>query len=378
MNISEINFEKQETGLYAPTEPKQLTGLHEHDPDYDKLMGVIENARYGVYHGRSGRPYEILTFNHHNLNRGDVYIKPSTSFSSAYKNPANVLETALLAESNPDASYVYIASFGNHPTGLMDKQDRKHVSRTGRQTKGLGTQEEPYEHLESYADMAQVLMDNGIHPTHFTADEEAARIVYGLMRALPSDTIKGALLNGPEGFSSTASYNRVQFTEDMRSRIRRRTQKDDNTGDLTPVNIKEVKKRLPEIYRGLGKIAHLAPLPLFLFPKDVYLKAHLMRAYSRHNKLDNLADHAVYHDLRAALESHSARIVMQLGIENRLQDVSACVTVGALVMNSLSSEQTASGERSISIVLGEGGHNEHTDNPRGRAAIERHALRAGK
>jgi hypothetical protein len=313
-----------------------------------------------------------VVFNPENATDARI-LKPSTSFSSGYKNPANLIETALAATVNPGASYVYIGSFGNHPTGHMGATDLWHVARTGRYTTGDGSSDQPYQALDSVKDMAEAVEDHDLAPTHMTADVEAGRLALGLMSALDTDSIKGAYLNGLDGISPSASYVRAKLSEDLKSRIHRRGIGDGRPGELTPVNIKEAKKRMPNIYRGLGRVAHLAPLPVLLFPRDDFDKALTTVGFRGHHHLDDLEDHAVYNDMSAALRCQKATITLQFNRESDIHDVEDCKKFGGLVMDNIPSD-ILSEDRGVRLLIGEGHLDQNTDTPYDRTRVERYAF----
>jgi hypothetical protein len=376
VNLKNIEYVKSPDGYEESyEEPLQLKGIKSFDGvEYEELrQRFIEgNDTYDLKKGESGRRYETIVFNAGQLSTSRI-VKISTSFSSALKNPANVLETALAATLNPEAAYVYVASFGNYPTGLMEHEDLKYVTKTGRYTKGLGTDDDPYRPLNSVEDMAAILDDNNLSPTHIAVDEEATRPALGLMHAAKPNSIKAAYLNGPDGISPTDNYVMAQFSDDIRSRIYRRKLEDDDPGQLTPASIKEIKKTMPNIYHGIGRIAHLAPLPLLLFPKDDWNKAHLVVGFRGHNDLENLSDHAIFQDTQAALRRQEAIITMQFNTESAFTNLRDVRKFGKITMDALP-EEMKDGSRKVRIIIGEGTHNAHTDDPYGRSRVERYIL----
>jgi hypothetical protein len=376
VNLKNIEYVKSPDGYEESyEEPLQLKGIKSFDGvEYEELrQRFIEgNDTYDLKKGESGRRYETIVFNAGQLSTSRI-VKISTSFSSALKNPANVLETALAATLNPEAAYVYVASFGNYPTGLMEHEDLKYVTKTGRYTKGLGTDDDPYRPLNSVEDMAAILDDNNLSPTHIAVDEEATRPALGLMHAAKPNSIKAAYLNGPDGISPTDNYVMAQFSDDIRSRIYRRKLEDDDPGQLTPASIKEIKKTMPKIYHGIGRIAHLAPLPVLLFPKDDWNKAHLVVGFRGHNDLENLSDHAIFQDTQAALRRQEAIITMQFNTESAFTNLRDVRKFGKITMDALP-EEMKDGSRKVRIIIGEGTHNAHTDDPYGRSRVERYIL----
>jgi hypothetical protein len=376
VNLKLVEYEKSPEG-YRETyeEPRQLKGIKSFDGvDYEELRQRYAegNETYDRLYGPSGRRYEVLVFNAGKLSVARI-LKISTSYSGAVKNPANIVETALAATLNPEAAYIYATMFGNYPTGLMESEDLRHVRKTGRYTKGLGTDDDPYRPLNSVEDMAAMLADNNLSPTHIAVDEEAARPALGLMHAAEPNSIKAAYLNGPDGISPTDNYVRAQFSDDIKSRIYRRKLEDEDPGLLTPASIKDIKKNMPNIYHGIGRIAHLAPLPVLLFPKDDWSKANLVLGYRGHNDLDKPEDHAIFQDTQAALRKQTAVITMQFNTESAFTSLKDVRRFGLMSMDELP-EKMKDGSRSLRLIIGEGTHNAHTDDPYGRTRVERYAM----
>ncbi|HYF96799.1 MAG TPA: hypothetical protein VD947_02035 [Patescibacteria group bacterium] len=374
VRLHQIDFLPGDEGYEIATgQPTELRGLHRPDIIYEELTRRFEegNDTYDIVAGPSGRPYEIVIFNPTQTAEA-LIVKPSTSYSSAKKNPGNFLETALAATANPGAAYMYIGSFGNNPTGHMDKADRKYLRKTGRYTTGDG-RDSQYHALESVEDMAAVAEYVKTSSRYFTADSEAGRLVLGLMAGLPKDSVAGAYLNGIDGISPAAHYTGAKLSEDLKSRIHRRGIGPGHPGELTPVNIKDVKRRVPNIYRGLGRIAHLAPLPVFLFPLDTRDKIGLTLGFRGHNDLGELATHAVLQDTRAALLQQDTTITMQFNTESAIEDIEDCKIFAKAVMDSLP-EEARSRNRRLRLLIGEGTHDQHTDAPHDRTRIERHAF----
>lgn len=366
LKLKQVEYELASTGLYVPytEEPQDLRGQHVPDQvDYEVLRKLFAegNDTYEVTTDARGMRHETILFNADQASTALVF-KPSTSFSSAYKNPANVLDVALAAALNPGAAYMYWGSDGNHPTGHMTQRDRAWRYRTGRYTVGNGTDENPYRIVDSYRYFAEMLEEQGRAPSHMSADQEAGRAALALMTALSPNTVRGAYLNGIDGISPSASYIKAPFVEDMKSRVYRRSIGDGKPGELTPVNIKELKKAMPAIYSGLGKIAHLAPLPVFLFPLDVRDKIGLTLGFRGHKDLANLDDHAAYQDMSAALRQQKAMITMQFNEGSQQHDLKDCGTFSQAVMNNIP-EEIRDKDRGVRMLLGVGNWTESTDKP---------------
>lgn len=355
-----------------------MQGQHTpHEVDYDELHErfLEGNDTYRVVRDRRGMTHELILFNADQAHKA-VILKPSTSFSSGLKNPANVLETALSATMNPGAAYLYWGSDGNYPTGHMSDEDRRYRRQTGRYTRGDGSAEHPYEAVDSIKYFAEMLT-SGKHapvPTHGMADQEAGRVLLGVMTALEGDSIKGAYFNGIDGVSPGKNYVAAPFLEDMQSRIRRRRANDQTKpGELTPYNIKDIKQTMPSIYRDLGKIAHLAPLPVFIFPRDVRDKIGLTLGFRGHKDLSDLNDHALYHDMSAALQRHDATFTLQFNEGSQQHDLEKCITFSQEVMNHIPSElRTAT--RGLRLFLGKGTWTKSTDEPLEATRVQRLAL----
>jgi hypothetical protein len=163
-----------------------------------------------------------------------------------------------------------------------------------------------------------------------------------------------------------------QFSDDLRSRIYRRGLGDDDPGLLTPSTIKDLKRNMPNIYHGIGRVLHIAPIPMLLLP-DLRNKLHLVRGYRGHNNLDNPEDHAVFQDIQAALRQHEATITMQFNTESVFSNLSDTRRFGRMTMDALP-EEMRDGKRKLRLIVGEGNHNAHTDNPYGRTRVERYVL----
>jgi hypothetical protein len=377
--LTQVDYQPSPDGYeIIASDPSDSHGLYAPDPDiiYEDLQKRLEegNDTYEIIHGPSGRNYEIAIFNPAKLAVARI-LRPSTSFSSLYKNPGNALEIALSAAANPGAAHIYIASFGNQPTGHMTSTDRKYVSQTGRYTRGNGTLAHPYRPIASVQDMAEALQshDPRLAPTDLSTDAEAGRLALGLMAAFEHNSIKGAYLNGLDGISPSAHYEAARLSEDLRSRIHRRGIGEGKPGELTPVNIKDVKKRMPRIYHGLGSVAHIAPLPVFLYPKDVRDKLELTKGFRGHKDLLSLTEHAVANDMLAALTRQNTMITLQFNKESAEHDIGDCIKFGGMIMNCISEEMRTE-ERGVRLLIGEGGLDKHTDAPHDRTRVERYVL----
>ena len=359
--------------------PETLRGVaHAAEVEYDDLVLRIEegNENYRVTRDRFDTRHETVLFNGNRAGNA-LILKPSTTFSSALKNPGNFLETALAATLNPDAAYMYWGAY-NYPSGHLRPADRTYVRQTGRYTHGDGSDQDPYRAVDSIKDVVDMFARQERVPTHFVADQEAGRLVLPIMVEI--GTTRGAYLNGIDGISPRASYAKASFMEDVQSRIRRRRMGDGQPGELTPVNIKDVKHRVPTIYTGLGRIAHLPIVPLVLFPRDDAAKVNLMVAYSRHNDLDDLVDHAVYQDMSAALqgtdvpaEAEQPLITMQFNRESTQHDLEDCFRYGQLVMGSIPAGMRSPG-RSVRILVGDGTWTQNTDAPYDSSRMQRLGL----
>lgn len=366
LQLKQVEYELLPSGLYVPhsEEPQAIRGQHvpdqvEHEDLHKRF--VEGNDTYQVTTDARGMTHETILFNADMASKA-LILKPSTSFSSAYKNPANVLDVALAATLNPGAAYLYWGSDGNYPTGHMLHKDRAYRYRTARYTVGDGSEATPYRVLDSYRYFAEMLEEQDRAPTHLSADQEAGRAAVAIMAALSPGTVRGAYLNGIDGISPSASYVKAPFVEDMKSRVYRRSIGDGKVGELTPVNIKELKRAMPAIYSGLGKIAHLAPLPVFLFPLDVRDKIGLTLGFRGHKDLTDLADHAVFQDMSAALRQQEAMITMQFNEGSQQHDLEDCGAFSQAVMNNIP-EELRSENRGVRMLLGTGNWTESTDKP---------------
>ncbi len=369
LQLTEVSY-LSTAGGYEVVEgtPTTQRGIYEPTVDYDDLLRRIEEANetYKVITSSDGRRYEVAIFNAEQRETARV-VKPSTSFSSLYKNPANALETALTATINPEAAYIYVGSFGNHPTGHLRPSELAYIAKTGRYSTGNGTSEQPYKVLDSVVDLAKTLTEHDLAPTHLSGNVEAGRLALALMTALPENTIRGAYLNGLDGISSDTHYMAPKLIEDMQSRIVRHG-KDGRPGEMTTANIDDVKQRMPRIYHGLGRIAHYAPLPVFLFPRDVIDKLAVTQGFRQHNHLGDLANHAVYHDLLAALYNQETTITMQFNSESAIHSLEACKKFGKIIMDGLPEEKRDT--RQVRLWIGEGKLDQNTDAPYEYARLE--------
>lgn len=359
-----------ETNLAIAGVPQRLRGLQVPMLQYDDLLAVMKQANdsYDIIKGPSGSQYEVAVFG-----TGPIMLKPSTSFSSLYKNPGNALETAVEAAMNPGVSIVYVASLGNHPTSNRNLEELRYIRDTGRRTLGDGSPSNPYRPLRSLDDQSNALYDHGFVPKFIKADAEAGREALGLMVAFETDSIEQVFLNGLDGLSKSAHYARSRLTEDARSRINRRAIKDGQPGEVTPVNIKDVKKQMPNIYRGLGRIAHLAPLPVLLYPRDDIEKMYVTLGNRSHNDLSDLDDHAVYTDIGAALRNQESVITIQANSESPEHKLEDCIEFGRLAMDAIPQELRGDNRR-IRFLLGEGGLDAHTDKPHESARVAGHVF----
>lgn len=376
LDIKAVNYIWTPAG-YEPAsrEPEAIRGQHVSDEvDHDALMQVIKDANenYSITKDNNGITRESIMFNADSDSEALIY-NTTTSFSGIMKNPANVIQIALAATMNPGARYLMVSSEGNYPTGHMLPHDRKYRRQTGRSTRGDGSDSDPYRGMDSFLSLAEMLHDQDRVPTHIMANEEAGRSALGLAAALGQNSLKGIYLNGIDGISPSASYIRAPFAEDMASRVRRRRSGDGKPGELTPFNIKELKKAMPTIYMGLGRIAHLAPLPVFMFPLDVRDKASLTLGYRGHKDLGKLADHAVFHDISAALRQHDAPITAQFNQGSQQHNLDDCIVFGQKVMDNVP-EELRTDERQMKLLLGVGNWTKHTDQPHEGVRLQRLAL----
>ena len=64
---------------------------------------------------------------------------------------------------------------------------------------------------------------------------------------------------------------------------------------------------------------------------------------------------------------------MQFNTDSSMHDIDQCVELGKILMNSIPQSQR-SDKRIVRILIGEGGLDQHADNPHERTRIERQAL----
>lgn len=370
----ETGFEPRERGVevsdgYAVSD----------EVDHDELQARIKEANdnYQVTQDAQGYAHEMTLMNADKAGRG-ILLRPSTSFSGVLKNPAWMLESALLATLYPNVAHLSWTSFGNSPTDGVNRDDRKYLRHSGRYTKGTGTEDDPYRAVDSIKRTIDMFASQERLPTHFIADQEAARLVLPMMVELEADSVRGASLNGLDGLVKGANYVASPFLEDMQSRVRRHNIGDGKTGEATPVNLKELKRNMPNVYHGWRYIAHLAPLPLAIFARDLDDKWATIQGYRKHNDLTDLADHAVYHDMSAALRQQSAPITLQMNEKSgQHRDIEGCIQFGKFVMDSIPEELFASDgdERGVKLLISkEGTWSQNTDSPYETAAIRKLGL----
>jgi hypothetical protein len=348
-------------GLVMPAEV-------DHDEYLKRIKEADENRQ--VFIDSAGKHHELTIMNADKVEHAIIF-RPSTSFSSITKNPAWMLEGAFLAASYPNAAHVNWSSFGNYATSGMSFSDVLHNIRTGRLTRGDGSEADPYQALDSVKRLVELLERNDLLPTHFVADQEAGRLVLPMMVELPEDSVKGVALNGINGIAAGASYVKAPLMEDAASRIRRRQMGNGETGDATPANIKELKANMPHVYHGWQKYIHIAPLTLALLRDDLYKGGHLI-ATSGHNDLDNTGQHAVYQDMRAALQRQDVRIDLQFNAKSsQHRNLDDCIRLGKLIMEGLTEIGADDGEqRGVRLLLSdEGTWSGNTDQPRQTSAI---------
>ncbi len=369
--LRQVDFVPSPTGYEVETgEPTALRGLQASPVEYHELASRMDeaNTSYSMVRGPSGKRYERIIFNAHKLAEAQVY-KSATSFSSGYKNPANVLETALQATMNPDAAYIYLGALGNRPSRHMKLRELGYIALRGRYTKGSGTDADPYRPLPTVADWAVAAQSGLPKPerTYFIADAEGGRAALGLMSAFAANSVHGVLLNGVDGISHTRNYAGVKLLEDAKSRIYRRRKAPEQPGELTPVNIKDLKRRMPNVYRRFGRIAHNAPLPL-VFVRDVFDKLLVTAGFMRNDRLQRLGRHAVFHDMRAALMQQDATATLIFNSDSAIHEEEPCIEFGKTVMNSLP-EDMRTATRRVRLLLGQGTLDHNTDRPHDYARI---------
>lgn len=343
-------------------------GLEPIEVTPDVLEAKIKeiNSGYAIIWGPNGRNYEVCVLNPENSDRG-IIARPSTGFSSLLKNPANALELAYLAVANPEYAHLYVASFGNKPTKGMLIGDLLHTARTGRYSRGDGTPNDPYTPLSSVEDLVEALDVVSMIPTHFSANAEAGRLALAMMGALKPGSVQGVYLNGLDGISGKKGYAGPKLTEDAKSRVERRT-KEQPIGVATPASIKRVKDLVPEIYSGMGRITHMAPLTLAICFKDLVHKGFVYAGVRGHNDLDNLTDHAVYNDfLSAVSQQPNSAITMRFNRQSGIHDIDDCIRFGKFIMSS-------AGSLNLELLIGDGGLDDQQLDPENAILAERIAF----
>ena len=356
---------------YEPSPPVKLSGIEKpsisHEAYLSKLDEINDSFRI-IQDPYSERCFEVAVVNQHKLGE-EAILFPSTHFSSLTQNPGNAIELAAHGAANPGAARIYVAYPGVGGTDRLLHRERKHIARTGRFTYGSRESGEQFRPLMSLVSMAIALAQEELVPNHITGDESGGRLGIGLMAAMKPGTIKDAYLNGIPGISPKANYSTAMVKEDVSSRVRRRAQPETQPGEITPDGIKEAKSRLPKIYKGLGHSGLLlgtyvqAPLTL---PANV-------RAFRGHNDLSSPLTHGALQDTVAALVNQEANITLQFNRESSIHELKDCVRFGKLVMDRIP-ELWRSDKRALSLLIGTGTLDSHTDVPQERWRTESYAL----
>jgi hypothetical protein len=379
LNIMEIVYKQTPEGYTA--EEKQL-GAHdglvmpESVGEDEYLKRIREaNSNFQRLADGEGRRHELTVMNAEKMENGIIF-RPSTSFSSITKNPAWMLEGAYLAASYPNVAHVNWSAFNNYGTRALKMRDILYNTRTGRLTKGNGSDSDPYRAVDSIKRLVNMLDEHDLMPTHFVADQEAGRLVLPMMVEMANDSVRGVALNGIDGIAKSASYVAAPLMEDAASRIRRRHIGDGEVGEVTPMRVAELKANMPSVYHGWQKNIHIAPFTLALLRDDALKIAQVVATRGKNN-LEDLERHAVYQDMRAALQNQDARIDLQFNAKSsRHEDLSECIRFGKLIMDGLVELEADSGEqRGVRLLLNEEGTwSGNTDQPRETAAIRRLGL----
>lgn len=324
--------------------------------------------------------FQVLKDGHHSLEialvnshaAGDqLVLFVSTSLSSLTQNPGNAIELAYRAAANPNTAYLYAAFPGNGRSSGFGPSEQLHRARAGRFTKTEGG---VYVPLPTVQKAANMLTKASLVPQHISGDESGGRLGMAMMAAFDAGAIKDAYFNGIPGVAAGANYTTEMLSEDVKSRIERRRREDSRPGDITPDRIDEAKARLPRIYKGLDQ--KLANITSFMPRGWLYNGPATLAQFSRfnHQNLGDPLQHAAVQDALAALARQEAMISFQFNQASRLHgDRQACVEFGRQIMNLIPDEAQSPG-RGVRILFGEGGLDEHTNEPEARTRAERHAL----
>lgn len=324
------------------------------------------NRHYMIVPDSDGRWHEMTIFN---KGQGNRTFKPSTSYSGLRKNPANFQETAVLAAMNPDTEFVYWTSFGNYPTGRLNKRDRAYWRKTGRNTVGDGSEATPYEPTTSIKRLVGLLDKLDLLPQRMYADQEAGRLAIAIGAGLPEASLEHLYLNGLDGLSPNVNYTKDDIINDLKSRVRRRGMGEGEPDQLTPANLKHTQDMAPTIYHGFNRYAHLPPL--VLRPLDLIDKASFQYGRHGHNNMDKPEDHAVHQDLLAMFAVQESSVTLRIN-EKDANDKFEVERFAVDTLN-IAAQVVGRRKRCIRILIGHSDPTENTDQPAKSGAAARHA-----
>lgn len=355
-------------GEYQPKEPVAI-GESTDIPSYADIADRMQEGNESYHIARdpeTGRTFSITV-----MNPGKrVLLFTSTSGSSQETNIGNFEEHAMASAADPDHTRVYVASPGLGHSSGFDRQERRHLRKTGRTTYGTGAAEDPFRAFEKDQALARVLDKLGLTPEAISADLEGGRFALGALAAIEPGAVRRVYLNNLPGVSDGTRYGYVMLREDAEGR-RARAKTDKDELSVTNPKLKEMaKKYAPNIYD-----THTACDIAAMQAKNVYNQATLYgHAFRGHNVLERPDDHAVLQDILAGLRRHEAIVSLQVNTESKLNTADGAIELGRTALNLLPEDALPSKQRGIQVLIGQGRMTEHTDSPLQRWMAERQAL----
>lgn len=373
MNNEHIEFNQQENGLFVP-EQSTLSGLQPVQPTHEAYEQRLDEANETfavIADPLTGKEFEFMGVNMDKAENGIIFFG-STMFSSATQNVGNVIEFAAAGAANPNVARVYMAYPGNGNSDSFSLNERLHLLKTGRLTKGSHEFAGSFVPLKTTAAAARAVETHvGYTPNHVSGDVEGARLGLAMMSAFTPNTVADAYLNGPNGVSHTKKYTAKLAAEDKEGRDARREQDGYMPGEVTPDSQRDARERLPNIYEGVRQKAVLAST----YAKSIVNVPTNLIAYnkSKNTNLERLERHGLFLDTLAALMKQEAIITMQFRTESSIHDIDECVQLGKFVMQHIP-EHLRSENRGIELLVGSGKLDAHTSEPAMRTVAERKGL----
>lgn len=359
-------------GGYEPVE--QATGQEQdvqpiQESIYLEKLSEI-NDSFRILTGKDGIRLETAIANGHAASN-QLVLYPSTSLSSLTQNIGNAIELAHRAAANPNTAYLYAAFPGNGHSSSFTPSEQLYRLRSKRLTVGEGEAGFAYHSLSTISRMARILMDNGLVPSHISADESGGRLGLAYMAAFEKNAVRDARLNGIPGVSARASYTKEMAVEDIASRQRRRGEQEGEPGEINDFRKKQAKEKMPRIYSGIDQ--KLNAVSSIALRGWFYNGIPNLAGFSGKNDLDKPHNHAAIQDTLAALSQQEAMITFQFNQASKLHDREDCIRFGQRIMELLP-EALISQSRGVRIIFGEGGLDHHTEVPAARIESERLAL----